>query len=42
MTKLTIPASVTKIFDYAFKSSGISTIEIPSTVTNIGVNVFEG
>lgn len=40
LTTITIPASVTKIEDYAFSESSLTTIEIPATVKSIGANAF--
>lgn len=42
VTNIILPASITKIHDYAFyKINTITSITIPSTITSIGKNAFE-
>ncbi len=41
-TAFTIPASVTKIDDYAFANGCLASIVIPDTVTSIGAGAFSG
>ncbi|MCH5158863.1 MAG: leucine-rich repeat domain-containing protein [Clostridiales bacterium] len=39
---VTIPGSVTRIEDFAFKISGLTSIAIPDSVSYVGQNAFEG
>ncbi len=41
VTSVTIPETVTSIYDYAFANSSVTSIVIPETVTNIGVGAFK-
>lgn len=42
MTSVTIPASVTTIYDFAFAGSKITSVTIPASVTSIGRGAFKG
>ena len=42
LTNITIPTSVIKIEGYAFTNSGLTTIELPSSITSIDYGLFSG
>lgn len=42
LTNITIPTSVIEIDVEAFKNSGLTTIELPSSITSFGYGVFRG
>jgi hypothetical protein len=42
LTAITLPASIREIGDEAFAGSGLPSIDIPATVTSMGVSVFSG
>ncbi|MCH5351772.1 MAG: leucine-rich repeat domain-containing protein [Clostridiales bacterium] len=39
---VTIPSSVTRIEDFAFKISGLESVVVPNSVNYVGQNAFEG
>lgn len=41
-TGLTFPAALTKIDSYAFQGTAITKVEIPTSVTTLGANIFYG
>ena len=42
-TELTLPTSITQIYQYAFcNCTGLTSITIPNSVTNIGISAFNG
>lgn len=42
ITKIQIPDTVTRIGNYAFRSTGLASIEIPASITRIGRGAFAG
>lgn len=42
LISVSVPNTVTKIFDNAFSTTGITEIELPSSLETIGVNAFYG